>query len=648
MKRTPSHARQKKKSAPARAPLVPAASLHREAAVLAVCCALTIGLFSLIFPPIDFWPAAMLCLVPWAAATCRVQRTWLIYWMSLAAGWAFFALNLNWLRPVTGLGYVALAFYLGLYWPLAAWAIRTGRRRGVSPLWTLPVVWVACEFLRGWVMSGFPWLFLGHAFYQQLRFIQIADLVGAYGVTFIAALVNGLLVELVLRVWRPAEGRAGRRQFVAGTLATFAVLVGTLAYGAVRLSDTRFRPGPRIAVVQGDCPLWAAPPYSAPSQYVLASYLALAADAAAEQPDLLVFPETVWGATQNLDFLDVEHRAVDDISAGAWSYGLQSHRAVSAFAQGNYAEVNRVIAELETLLRRQFTVMDPEERHDTLRLMSQDTGPPVLPRLPEAGGPPVTVVVGSQALEVSPGTAYPPYRRYNSVLVYDPDGSQRRMRYDKNHLVPFGEYVPFRYGRLHWLYLRLNDLVPFSQGGRVEYSLSAGRGLTRFEALQEGGVLHFGTPICYEDVMPYVVRNYVWDGGRRRVDFLINVSNDGWFLHSAELPQHLAICVFRAVENRVGIARAVNTGISGFIDPNGRCYSLVRDDGRLYGPGVIGYRIDHVYLDSRASLYGRWGDAFALICVVLSAVLWLEAVCVRWVKSLRRRLSMLLRKVGWS
>jgi apolipoprotein N-acyltransferase len=227
--------------------------------------------------------------------------------------------------------------------------------------------------------------------------------------------------------------------------------------------------------------------------------------------------------------------------------------------------------------------------------------------------------------------------------VYDPDGQQRRERYDKMHLVPFGELVPFRNTRLHFLYRWLNRMSPFSDGGKVDYSLTPGDRKTVFEMEVEGRTYRFGTPICYEDTTPYLVREYVWSGGERRVDFLLNISNDGWFLHSHELPQHLAICVFRAVENRVSIARAVNTGISGFIDPDGRIYARVTDEaGRSfrYGEGgVVGYAVEPIYLDPRGSVYGRIGDTFAWVCVGLSALLWLSGVFERWVLNLKHQID---------
>ena len=600
--------------------------LWRDLLMVLGLFALSLILLSLIFPPRDVWPLAFVGLVPWAVAVCRVQRPWLAHWGSFLLGWVFFLVNLKWLMPVTGLGFFALAFYLAIYWPLAAWAVRTGRRAGISPVWSLPFIWVACELLRGWVMTGFPWLFLAHAFYEQVWFIQISDTVGAYGVTFIVALVNGVLVEWLLCWWRPTRARPRLLNAVLGSAAAGLVLIGNILYGQYRLGQGDFEDGPRIAVVQEDFPQWSREPYSEHQYVVFAKYLALGAEAARERPDLLVFPETAWGSTQNIDFVEEELQAPEGVSALTWQYGKLCHSATSAFARGDYAEVNQVIARFERALNASIRAGQPKYE---------------LPRLPAEGGPAVSLVVGSVSLEVLPEEAYPGQRRFNSALVYDQNGEQRRERYDKIHLVPFGEVVPFRNARflgldLHWLYRRLNELSPFSYGGTIEYSLSPGERYTVFNLEVGAETTRFGVPICYEDTVPYVPRRFVWQGGQRRVDFLVNISNDGWFLHSAELPQHLAICVFRAVENRVAIARAVNTGVSGFIDPSGRMYSLVEEEGRTYGAGLVGYRVARVKLDDRTSCYGRLGDWFAILCVLCASALWGGAIVTRWVYNLQK------------
>lgn len=596
-----------------------------------------------IFPPHGLWPLVFVALVPWAVATCRTHRAWLAHWLSLLVGWGFFLVALRWLRPVTGLGYAALAGYLAIYWTLAAWAIRTGRRHGISPIWTLPVTWVACEYLRATVMTGFPWLFLSHSLYHQLPLIQISDLAGAYAVSFVAAWVNGVLVEVALRRW-PAPGRSyGIRQLWAGVAVGVLLLAGTFGYGLYRLREVDFEGtpalhGPRVAVVQHDFPLVSTWPYGEDPSVVLVEYLRLASEAAREKPDLLVFPETVWSAYQNIDFVE-RGVVVPEVQPGSWTWGVTCHRAMSAFVRGDYSAVNAVISNLERDLRK-LAAARPEANV-----------PETLPRLPAEGGPSITALVGAVSLDQFPEATYPKVRYYNSALVYDPDGSQRRQRYDKNHLVPFGELVPFRQARflgfdLHWLYRWLNRLSPFSRNGQLEYSLTPGAELTVFGLETPQGTYRFGVPICYEDATPYIIRRFVWDGSTRRVDFLVSISNDGWFLHSNELPQHLAICALRAVENRVGIARAVNTGISGFIDPNGRIYGLVEKDGRVVGPGVVGYEVQRVYLDRRASFYGRAGDWLAQACLGLAGLLWLGAVFERWVLALRHRILLLIRRGG--
>lgn len=610
-------------------------ALAPEVAWFAALAAASVLAMSLIFPPRPWWPLALFCLAPWTFACCRASRPWITHWGSFFAGWVFFLINLHWLEPVTGLGYVALAFYLAIYWPLVAWAVRTGRRAGISPTLTLPVAWVACEYLRAWLMTGFPWLFFAHSFYEHIPLIQISDLTGAYGVSFLALLANGAATSAALQAFGPTGGRRRWRGPLLSTAACVAAFGSAYAYGVFRLDEARFRAGPRVAVLQENFPLLVSDLHRDHPFYVFAKYLRLAADAAREQPDLVVFPETVWSLPINIAFVELENPAVDEMSALTHPLSKRYHLAVSALARGAYASANAVIADLEDSMRAPELGRIPGKE---------------LPRLPGESGPPATLVVGSTSLELFPAATYPKQKRYNSALIYNPDGTQRRTRYDKIHLVPFGEIVPFRNQRLlgsdlpHRLYRLLNSLSPFSDGGKVEYSLWPGRGYTVFTLPTASGTWRFGTPICYEDVTPYLPRQYVYGPEGRRVDFLVNISNDAWFLHSDELPQHLAACAFRAVENRVAIARAVNTGVSGFIDPNGRIYSLVERDGRAVGPDVVGYRIAEMQIDDRESFYGRRGDWFASLCLALACLLWLGGIVTRWLLAARARLRARLKR----
>jgi apolipoprotein N-acyltransferase len=255
------------------------------------------------------------------------------------------------------------------------------------------------------------------------------------------------------------------------------------------------------------------------------------------------------------------------------------------------------------------------------------------------------LTVGAMAEEPQPPGMYPASHKYNSAFVYAP-GVPEPARYDKIHLVPFGEFVPFRYTKgLFWLYRWLND-SDFNKWGRggIEYSLTPGKAYTTFTMHPRGRKqpqYRFGVTICYEDGNPHLFRRFVTDAdGSKRVDFMLNISNDGWFGHGPQQPQHLVNCAFRAVENRVAIARAVNTGISGFIRPDGVWYdvtgqpaaataSAVPGSQRHPAAGGITTRTATLLLDGRVTFYSRHGDVLALVCGAMSLLVLADAVARR-------------------
>lgn len=235
--------------------------------------------------------------------------------------------------------------------------------------------------------------------------------------------------------------------------------------------------------------------------------------------------------------------------------------------------------------------------------------------------------------------------RYNSAFLYRPDGLQDQKRYDKIHLVPFGEVLPLRRS-LAWFYELLMKIkfIPYN----FDYSLDYGTEYTVFEMDRGQGEdspavrevsgtqtsrYRFGVIICYEGTVPYVARKFALDEhGRKRIDWLVNISNDGWFVRfkdekvqpSMELSQHAAVCAFRAVENRLAIVRSVNTGISCVIDSFGR----IRDgfaEGTLppeamARTGMAGWFMDRIPIDTRTtffSKYGEWLDFCCESCVIL-------------------------------
>jgi apolipoprotein N-acyltransferase len=185
---------------------------------------------------------------------------------------------------------------------------------------------------------------------------------------------------------------------------------------------------------------------------------------------------------------------------------------------------------------------------------------------------------------------------YNSALLVDPDGEPVD-RYDKIHLVPWGEYVPFK-ETLPFL----NAFSPYEG----DYGCKPGERWTRFPLPAGDRTYHFACLICYEDTDATLARTYVRPGAEG-VDFFVNISNDGWFDGTAEHEQHLAICRFRAVETRRSVARAVNMGVSAIVDPDGRVIAL---PGETWAKSkkVEGIIRGAVPVDTRTTLYARLGD----------------------------------------
>ena len=184
---------------------------------------------------------------------------------------------------------------------------------------------------------------------------------------------------------------------------------------------------------------------------------------------------------------------------------------------------------------------------------------------------------------------------YNSAILIDAQG-QRVFSYDKMHLVPFGEYEPFPL--IHRVVTSVSSEVGGFQKGHA-YSVGA----------LPGGY-KFGVYICYEAIYPDEVRRFA----ARGADLLINISNDGWFGKSSAAEQHLRMARVRAVENRRWLLRVTNSGITASVDPYGRMYTPMPRDVR--GAANLPYDFKH-----NETIYTRFGDWFAWLCVAVSAIL---------------------------
>jgi len=193
---------------------------------------------------------------------------------------------------------------------------------------------------------------------------------------------------------------------------------------------------------------------------------------------------------------------------------------------------------------------------------------------------------------------------YNSVFMLTPEGKVTA-RYDKRHLVPFGEYIPLR-SILFFLDKLVVGIGDFQSGqGPMTMQLPA-------PSTNEGSSgPRFGVPICFEVIFPDLVRRMAKEGA----NFLVTVTNDAWFGDSAAPYQHFGMVVFRAVENHLAFARAANTGISGFIGPDGRILTQTSLFTEQAVTGSLPLR------SLSPTFYTEFGDVFSWGCVIMAGVL---------------------------
>lgn len=604
----------------------------RRGATALLLCLLSVLLLTLSFAPFDCWYLAYIALVPWtiALASSRTGR-----WPIVAAwfsGLVFWAVNLYWLTWITGVGYVALLVFLSLYWLLAAVVVRAALRRD-WPTWVvLPVVWTALEYLRAYVISGFPWFFLAHTQYRLPAILQVADFAGAYGVTFFVGMVNGAIADVLTAPLfvRRVRGAALRPSVIAGPVVTAVVTVGVLGYGFWRLGHAPDGPELRIGVVQEAFPIHLGGRDASPEE-IFETHRRASERFEGADCDLILWPETMLPSGLNPEVLqaDLDEMETDSLRSLATHFlGPGQVRDLGAARLGMFLRLILGVegqggrADLKT--RREYAEQMGE--------LSRELGCPIL-----AGG----ATLHRNRRPIAPDDQWV---RRNSALWFD--GSWRASAiYSKMHLVPFSEYVPFKYSAL-WLHRALRWFVP-----EVMSQLDPGPRRTLFALEHDGGEpVRIAAPICYEGTFARVCRRMVVRDGRKRADLLANLSNDGWFVHrggpdepwrgSTEHAQHLAAYCFRAVENRVPVVRSVNTGISASIDSSGRIAAELARDGKrtmvsgtlLLGAGEADARSQRgppVLVDRRVSVYSLAGDVFALVVSAAAVVLALRLLHLR-------------------
>ncbi len=527
-------------------------------------------------------------LVPWLVMAVRSRSYVRSAIVSLICGSGYYIASLYWLANVTLPGMLALSVAMSLYFVMWGFILKiVYAASGLSFTLVLPVLWVGQEYLRATLLTGFPWLFLSHCLHDCEHLTQVADVTGAYGVTFVAAMVNGFIADILLRP-QYMPGRGGlkgrnlllRRLFILASILTAVNVYGIFRYNE---SSSTMTEGPVISVVQGAVPQHVKDSGGASIYEILDNHMAMTREAGADEikPELVVWPETMVLTNINEEFLAL----ADDVDMFVDSFKEEIRESVAT---------NKALAALARDIDSSLLIGTPSQ------LLSLDAGKDEL---------------------VNNG-------RTNSAIMYNADGSRGDKRYDKMHRVPFGEYLPFKES-IPWLNKFLINLTPY----KYDYSIKAGVKPVAFKVTgKDGKEYKFTVAICYEDVIPTVARKLAnWNGA----DFMLNISNDGWFVNedegeikpTSELMQHLIMSRYRAIENRIGIARAVNCGISGMIKPDGSIQTgsagtLPADDVRGRS-GKEGYLTDTIWLDSRSSIYSRVGDVFAILCTVLTGLIFL-------------------------
>lgn len=513
-------------------------------------------LLGVCFPPCEQhwcswlpWVAlAPLCWALWISPRPDSLRPWardafLLGWLT---GTVSFLVSLFWITTVTKLGWVLLSLVVGLYpalWALfAALLLRPlgegGKTPDLASAWLSSLrnllvallaaaAWVAQEWLRGTLFSGFGWNPLGIALRDSISLIQIAGITGTAGLSFLCVLGAATLAITLERLRR--EIIFGRTKPHFDFMIAVMLVVLCFSYGIGKITAPASETTPlKVAGVQGNVPVY----HYWDSKFdaeIMEGYLRQSRLALATQPDLVVWPEASTPRPLLLD----------------------------------------------------------EIIYDQVKEL--------------AGRTPADFLIGSVHYEAEPRGDY------NSAILLT-EHAMKAQIYNKVHLVPFGEYVPFRHSF---------PLFSWIVGKQVPYDFDSGKGAAVMELSPKppNDPIKIGTLICFEDTLGDLTRRFAGLGAQ----LLITVTNDGWFERSAATRQHLANAQLRTVETGLPLLRVADTGVTCWIDSLGRVKQVLRDqNGNTFIEGVLSATIP-VPLHPKPTFYTQHGELFAHSCLAITA-----------------------------
>ncbi len=514
-------------------------------------------------------PAAFLALLPllWVAkGRGRLLPLFFGVWLGQVPLWV---LQQWWVLEVSEFGFFPLVAVQACWAGLFVVLLRVVRDRvpGVALPLSAAVLWAGVEFFRAQVfLTGYAWGLSGEALIDMPTLATPARVGGLTLVAF-------MMMLLMAGLWRVCVGRAEvpARRWVGAACGGAAVAAWSAMALWVDPTYHRLQTSVPVAVVQTNLPqsnklAWTiADEVRDFQRFMELSREAATLDAAHPRPAFIVWPETMApGITLEPSALDVLRKADVYFSVPAGLLGDEPNRlSATAFA--------------EELLAQQREIGVPmlvgEEAIEGLKINEDEQG----------------------------RVSFSQDKRFNSAYLVK-DGAVQPERYDKMHLTPFGEIMPV-ISRWDWLEGNLLDLA----AGGMKFDLAEGTRRTVFSIPApdlKAGVVRVATPICFESTDPVLCRRLVFDGGGRRADLIVNLTNDGWFGESdLARRQHLRLARWRAFELVTPVVRAANTGMSAVIGDDGRVWTQLgsRADGVLRAE--VG-----VHPGAGETLYARRGE----------------------------------------